>query len=52
MAQSKKSQTAVLVTGIEGGTLSDKKEENVKLVKDKDIPKPGDGELLIRVKYR
>lgn len=52
MARSEKGQTAVLVTGKEDGTLSDKREENVKVVHDKDIPKPGEGEVLIRVKYR
>ena len=51
MAAQKKQQ-AVTVIGKHDGTLSDKREENVKVVDNKDVPQPGEGEVLVRVKYR
>ena len=46
-----KGQTAVVVTGKEG-LLSEKREENVRIVHDAPIPEPGEGEVLVRVTFR
>jgi hypothetical protein len=44
-------QTAVKVVG-KDGQLTDKAEDNVIVVHDAPVPKPGEGEVLTRVKYR
>ena len=51
MTSGTKGQTAVIVTG-KDGLLSDRKEENVKIVHDAPVPEPGDGEVLVRVAFR
>lgn len=51
IAMAPSQQTAVHVVG-KDGELTDKTEDNVRVIHDAPVPKPEDGEVLVRVKYR